>query len=160
MLVAAGLRVVQNCAHGADDINPEMIEETGILGGQDRLDHLGRNFIKGNGVILPDAALADDLAIGIGEGDGKFPALVPHIAGARKGRQREGQKTKGENHADGGAVIQQIDQEAARACDLEAVNKGGIGRAPALAGIPGLENARTHKRVEGPEHPENGVAVG
>ena len=136
----------------ADDVHPEMVKEAGVFRGKHRLDQGRRNFFKRNGVVLPDAALADDFAIGIGKGDGKFAALVPDIPDARERRQGKGQKAEGKHHPEGGKIINDVDQEAARAGDLEAVNKRGIGRTPALEGVPGFKNARTHKRVKSPEN--------
>ncbi len=155
-----GPRILHDRPHRSDDVHPEMFEEAGVFRGKHRLDQGWRNFFKRNGVVLLDAALADDFAIGIGECDRKFAALVPDIAGAGKGRQGKGQKAEGKNHPKGGKIIDDIDQEAARARDLEPVNKRGIGRTPALQGIPGFKNAGTHQRVESPENPENGVAIG
>ena len=137
-----------------------MVKEAGVFRGQHRLDQGGRHFFKRNGVVLLDAPLADDFAVGIGEGDGEFPVLVPDIADARERRKREGQEAEGENRPEGGTIVDDIDHETARACHLEAVNKRGIGRAPALQRIPGFKNTGAHKRVKRPENSENRVAVG
>ena len=153
-------RILNDRPHRANDVHPEMIKEAGIFRGKHRLDQGGRHFFKRNGVVLLDAALADDLAIGIGKGDGKFAVLVPDISEARERRQREGQEAEGENHPKGGTIIYNVDQEPARARHLEPVNKRGISRTPALQGIPGFKDAGTHQRVKRPENPENGVAIG
>ena len=81
-----GAGVLHDGTQSADDIDTEMLEETRILGGQHGLDHGRRNFFKRDGIVLADAASADDLAIGIGEGHGIFAATVPDIARAREGR--------------------------------------------------------------------------
>ena len=77
-----GPRVLHDGAERADDIDAEVFEEAGILGGEHRLDHVRRNVRQRNGVVLADAAPPDDLAIGIREGHGKFAAPVPDVAGA------------------------------------------------------------------------------
>ena len=124
-----GPGVLHDGAERADDIDAEMLEEARILGGQHRLDHGGRNFLKRNGVVLADAAAADDLAIGIGEGHGIFAAAVPHIAGAGEGRQRIGQHDETGNDAEGDAVIEKIDDEALQPPDAEPLEETRIGRA-------------------------------
>ena len=88
-----GPGVLDDRAHRADDVDPEMLEEAGVFRGKHRLDQGGRHFFKRNGVVLPDAALADDLAIGIGKGDGELAVLVPDITGAR--RKAAGQRPGG-----------------------------------------------------------------
>jgi hypothetical protein len=133
--------VLDDGPHRADDVHPEMFKEAGVFRCKHRLDQGRGHFFQRNGVVLPDAALAYDLAIGIGEGDGEFPVLVPDVSEARKRRQGEGQQAEGENHPEGGEIIEDIDQKAARSRHLEAVNKRGIGRTPAFHGIPGFKDA-------------------
>ena len=71
---------MQYRAQGADNINAEVVKEAGVLRCQNRFDHVGRNFLKGDGVVLPYAALAYDFTIDVGKSHRKFAALVPHIA--------------------------------------------------------------------------------
>ena len=89
---AVGAGVLHDGTQRAEHVNTEVIEEAGIFGCQHGLDQLRRNLVQWNGVVLADAALADDFAIHVGEGDGIFAAAVPPVAGAGEGRQRIGQQ--------------------------------------------------------------------
>ena len=135
-----------------------MLEEARILGGECRLDEIGRNLAQRNGVVLADAAAADDLAIGIGEGHRIFAAAVPHVAGTREGRKGEGQKSEAENHAEGDGVIEKIDEDAANAAQPEAIDEGRIGRTRPLDPIPGFEHGGADDGVEPPEKACDGIA--
>jgi hypothetical protein len=47
-----GPGILDDGAKGALHIDAEMLEEAGIFGGQHGLDHMWRNFLKRNGVVL------------------------------------------------------------------------------------------------------------
>jgi len=135
-----GLGVARNRAEGADDVDTEMVKKTRVFSRQSGLNHVRWNFIKRNGVVLANAALADNFAIHIGKGDGIFTATVPHIAGSRKRRQSIGQQTKGKQGAERCAIIQQINEPAARARHPKiTVQKRAIGRTGSAHALPAFE---------------------
>ena len=57
-----GARVLDDGAQGAHDVDAEMLVEARILGGERGVDDIRRDFLERDGVVLPDAAPADDLA--------------------------------------------------------------------------------------------------
>src|SRR4029078_11597011 len=102
------------------------------------------NVLERDGIVLPDAAPADDVAFGIGEGDRVFAPLVPHIAGSRagaqrdsemsehiagagEGRQRESEKAENDEGPEGRGIIEQVDDQPAEAGETKTVEEGGKG---------------------------------
>ena len=146
-----GARVLDDGAEGADHVDAEMVEEARILGGQHRLDHVRWNVGQGNGVVLADAAAADDFAIGRGEGHGIFAAAVPHVAGTGEGRQGIGEQQEAEDHPESQAVVEEVDEDALHAPEAETLQEAAVGRMRPLEEVPRLEHGGTDDTVSPPE---------
>ena len=152
-----GAGILHDGAERADHVHAEMIEEACILGCQHRLDHGGGNVRERNGVILADAATADDLTIGIGEGHGIVAAAVPDVARAGEGRKGIGEQHEADDHPEGGGIIEKIDHDAPQAAQPEAFQKAHIGGVAALEEIPALEHGAADGAIGAPQPAGQGV---
>jgi hypothetical protein len=117
-----------------------------------------RDFVERNGIVLPYAAPADDLAIGVGHRDRILPAEVPDVARAAEGRQRIHEEPQPEEHAEGRSVVDEIDDEPFQPADAEAVDEHRIGHGLAAHEVARLEDRRAHESVDPYEQPVDRVS--
>ena len=71
---AAAARVDGQRPEGADRVDAPMLVEAPVLGRERRLDEVVGEFLELVGIVVPDAAAADLLAVAVEEGDGEFLA--------------------------------------------------------------------------------------
>ena len=123
---AAGLRVGDQRARGAGDVDAEMVVEAAVLGRERRLDQIVRKILQRNRIIVLDAAAADRIAVAVEEGHREIGFLQPVVVGGfaeRRHRQRQQQDQAAE--PDGGGFRQRFDEDPAfPAADIEAVHEG------------------------------------
>ena len=142
---AAGLGVGDEGAHGAGDIDAEMLVEAAILGGEHRLDQVVGKLVERHRIVVPDAAGADLVAVAVEEGHRQLRLLQPVVVGGLvEGRDRERQQQHGAGGAQGGGFRDELVEPAPPAGDVEAVHEGGkalIGLAQAreAAEQPGID---------------------
>ena len=136
---AAGLRVGDQRARGAGDVDAEMVVEAAVLGGERRLDQIVRKILQRDRIIVLDAAAADRVAVAVEKRHREIGFLQPVVVGGfakRRHRQRQHQDQAAE--PDGGGFRQRFDEDPALpAADIEAVHEGReplIEFARALAG--------------------------
>ncbi len=124
---AAGLRIGQQRAKSAGDIDAEMVVEAAVFGGERRLDQIVRKILQRYGIIVLDAAAADRIAVAVEERHRQIGFLQPVLVGGfaeRRHRQRQHQDQAAES--DGGGFRQRLDEDPAfPAADIEAVHEGG-----------------------------------
>ncbi len=90
----AGLRVGQQRAKGAGDVDAEMVVEAAVLGGERRLDQIVRKILQRNRIIVLDAAAADRIAVAVEKRHREIGFLQPVLVGGfaeRRHRQRQHQ---------------------------------------------------------------------
>jgi hypothetical protein len=112
---------------------------------------MGRDFLERNGVVLADAAPADDLAVGVGEGDGVLAAAVPDVAGAAERRQCEDEQADGEDEAEGRGVVGQVEHQAREAPHPEVLQPRTVGGPAPPQGGADFVDAVIGPRIEPPE---------
>ena len=124
---AAGARIGEHGAHGAGDVDAEMLVEAPVLGGQHRLDQVVGELVERHGVVVPDAARADLVAVAVEEGDRELGFLQPVVVGGlAEGRDRERQHQDQPAGAERQPLRDRLDQvPAPPAGDVEAVHEGG-----------------------------------
>ena len=147
---AAGLRVGDQRARGAGDVDAEMVVEAAVLGRQRRLDQIVREILQRNGIIVLDAAAADRVAVAVEEGDREIGFLQPVVVGGFAER-RHG-KRKQQNQATqtyGRGFRQRLDEyPALPAADIEAVHEGGVPLVEFAHAFAGREQRGVDARVE------------
>ena len=124
----AGLRVGDQRARGAGNVDAEMVVEAAVLGRQRRLDQIVRKILQRNGIIVLDAAAADRIAVAVEEGHREVGFLQPVFVGGFAER-RHGKRQQQDQAAepDGGGFRQRLDEDPALpAADIEAVHEGGV----------------------------------
>ena len=125
---AAGLRVGDERARGAGDVDAEMVVEAAVFGGERRLDQIVRKIFQRDRVVVLDAAAADRIAVAVEERHREIGFLQPVVVGgfAKRGdRERQHQDQPAE--ADGGGFRQRLDEDPALpAADIEAVHEGRV----------------------------------
>ncbi len=146
----AGLRVGDEGARRAGDVDAEMVVEAAVLGGQGRLDQIVRKILQRDGIIVLDAAAADRIAVTVEEGHGEIGFLQPVVVGGfAKGRNGERQHQDQPAEADGGGFRQGLDEDPALpAADIEAVHEGGVALIELAQALAGREQRRVDARVE------------
>ena len=106
-------------AQRADDVDPEVLEETPVLGRDDRMDQIWRQFVERDLVIVHDAAPSDLLAIAVEKGHREIGLFQPIVGGFLEGEtgKREGDdaEAKPESERFAGKFI----QNAPPASDME-----------------------------------------
>ena len=147
---AAGLRVGDERARGAGDVDAEMIVETAIFGRERRLDQDVRKIFQRDRVIVLDAAAADRVAVAVEEAHREVGLFQPVVIGGFAER-RDGQ-CQHQNHAaqaDGGGLRQWLDEHPALpAADIEAVHEGRIALIELAQALGGREQRRIDARVQ------------
>ena len=125
---AAGLRVGDERAHGAGDVDAEMIVEAAVLGRERRLDQVVRKIFQRDRVVVLDAAAADRIAVAVEEGHREIGFLQPVLVGGfAEGRDRERQHQHQAAEAERGGFRQRLDEHPALpAADIEAVHEGRV----------------------------------
>ena len=76
---AAGARIGEHRAEQAWDVDAEMLVKTAILGRERCLDQMIGELVQRDGVIVPDTARADLVAVAVEKGDGEFGLLQPIV---------------------------------------------------------------------------------
>ena len=146
----AGLRVGDQRARGAGDVDAEMVVEAAVLGRQRRLDQIVRKILQRNGIIVLDAAAADRIAVAVEEGHREIGFLQPVVVGGFAER-RHGKRQHQDQAAepDGGGFRQRFDEDPALpAADIEAVHEGGVPLIELAHALAGREQRRVDARVE------------
>ena len=113
-------------AQRAGEIDPEMLVKAPVFGGQHRLDEMVGQLVEPHRVVVPDAALAEYVAVAVEKNDRELALLQPVLVGglAERGhRQRQHHDRAGgtERHALRG----RLDAEPLQAGDVEAVHEAG-----------------------------------
>ncbi len=151
---AAGLRVGDQRARGAGDVDAEMVVEAAVLGGERRLDQIVRKILQRNRVVVLDAAAADRIAVAVEEGHREIGFLQPVVVGGfakRRDRQRQHQDQAAE--PDGGGFRQRLDEDPALpAADIEAVHEGRVALVELAQALAGREQRRVDARIEIQQH--------
>ena len=149
---AAGARIGDQRAHGAADIDAEMLVEAPVLGGEHRLDQIVGELVERHRVVVPDAARADLVAVAVEEGDRQFRFLQPVVVrGLVERRHRQRQHQHGAGGAQGGAFRHELVERAPPAGDVEAVHEGGEALVALARAGAAAEDAGIDPGVE-PEH--------
>ena len=118
--------LVTQRAHGAGDIDAEMLVEAAILGRQHRLDQIVGKLVERHRIVVADAARADLVAVAVEEGHREFGLLQPvAVGGLAEGRDGERQHQHGADGAEGGGFRDELVEPAPPAGDVEAVHEGG-----------------------------------
>ena len=129
-----GADVFDKRAEGAEEVDTDMLEEPPVLRGERRLDHVVGDFLDRDGVVDIDAALADDVAVAILEGDGEVIEREPVLAvdflecGQREDVEddeaagAEGQAFGGEFVRDPGPAVQPETRKEARSRHVAALD--------------------------------------
>ena len=95
---AAGARVGRQRAENAGHVDAEMLVEAPVLGGEHGLDQIVGKLVERHGIVMPDAARADLVAVAVEEGHRQFRFLQPVVVGCfvkRRQRQRQRQHRAG-----------------------------------------------------------------
>ena len=147
---AAGLRVGDQRAHGAGQVDAEMLVEAPVLGRERRLDQRVGELRQRDRIVVLDAAAADLVAVAVEEGDRELGLLQPVVVGGLAERgQRERQHHDEAAGAEGGGLRQRLDEHPAPpAADVEAVHEHGEPLADLARPAPGLEQEIVEARVE------------
>ena len=147
---AAGLRVGHQRAHGAGDVDAEMIVEAAVLGGERRLDQVVRKILQRNRIIVLDAAAADRIAVAVEKRHREIGFLQPVVVGGfakRRHRQRQHQDQAAE--PEGRGFGQRFDEHPALpAPDIEAVHEGGEPLIEFARAFAGREQRGVDARIE------------
>ena len=147
---AAGLRVGDQRARGAGDVDAEMVVEAAVFGGERRLDQIVRKIFQRNRVVVLDAAAADRIAVAVEERHREIGFLQPVVVGGfaeRRHRERQHQDQPAE--PDGGGFRQRLDEHPALpAADIEAVHEGRVALIEFARALAGGEQRRVDARVE------------
>ena len=154
---AAGLRVGDERARGAGDVDAEMVVEAAVFGGERRLDQIVRKVFQRDRVVVLDAAAADRIAVAVEERHREIGFLQPVVVGGfAKRRDRERQHQDQPAEADRGGFRQRLDEDPALpAADIEAVHEGGV----ALVQLAQALARREQRRVRC-AHPDPGRSSG
>ena len=120
---AARPGVLHQRAEGAHDVDAEMLEEAAVLRRDHRLDEVVRQVLELDGIVLQDAALADDVAIAVEEGDGEIRLLAPVGMNLVEGGDGEGEEDERAEHAERIALGRELEEPAAQAVGVEAVHE-------------------------------------
>ena len=151
---AAGLRVGDQRARGAGEVDAEMVVEAAVFGGERRLDQIVRKVFQRNRVIVLDAAAADRVAVAVEEGDGEVGFLQPVVVGslAKRGdRQRQHQDEAAE--PDGGGFRHRLDEHPALpAADIEAVHEGRVALVELAQALGRREQRGVDARIDVQHH--------
>ena len=147
---AAGLRVGDERARGAGDVDAEMVVEAAVFGGERRLDQIVRKIFQRDRVVVLDAAAADRIAVAVEERHREIGFLQPVVVGGfakRRDRQRQHQDQPAE--ADGGGFRQRLDEDPALpAADIEAVHEGGVALVEFAQALARREQRRVDARIQ------------
>jgi len=95
----AGLGILAHGARQSEEVDAEMLEEAPVLGRQHRLDQVVGQFVDRHGILVDDAAMADQVAVAVEKGDGEVAVISPVLLGLLEGRLGERQH----QHRAGGA---------------------------------------------------------
>ncbi len=113
-------------AHGAGEIDPEMLVEAPVLGGQHRLDEMVGQLVEPHRVVVADAALADHVAVAVEEHHRELALLQPVLVGGlAEGGHRQRQHHDRAGGAERQALRGRLDAEPLQAGDVEAVHEAG-----------------------------------
>ena len=151
---AAGLRVGDERARGAGEVDAEMIVEAAVFGGERRLDQdVGKIFQRDRVVVL-DAAAADRIAVAVEEGDREVGFLQPVVVGGlAKGGDRERQHQHGAAEAERGGFRERLDDDPALpAADIEAVHEGRVALIQLAQALGGREQRGIDARIDVQHH--------
>ena len=116
-----------------------MFEETPILGGDQRVDEVGRKLVVGHGVVVANAAAADLLAVAVLEDHGEILLLQPVLGGEFEGRDRQRQQHQAAGDGEREGLASDLDRHAADPGDVEAFHEEGealVGTRRAVAAAP------------------------
>ena len=147
---AAGLRVGDERARGAGDVDAEMVVEAAVFGGERRLDQIVRKIFQRDRVVVLDAAAADRIAVAVEERHREVGFLQPVVVGGfAKRRDRERQHQDQPAEADGGGFRQRLDEHPALpAADIEAVHEGRVALVEFAQALGRREQRRVDARIE------------
>ena len=147
---AAGLRVGDERARGAGDVDAEMVVEAAVFGGERRLDQIVRKIFQRDRVVVLDAAAADRIAVAVEERHREIGFLQPVVVGgfAKRGdRQRQHHDQPAE--ADGRGFRKRLDEDPALpAADIEAVHEGGVALVQLAQALARREQRRVDARIQ------------
>ena len=111
---AAGARIGDQRAHGAGDVDAEMLVEAPVLGGEHRLDQVVGELVERHRVVVLDAARADLVAVAVEEGDRELGLLQPVVVrGLWKAGSASASISTSAGGAERGAFRDQLDQPSA-----------------------------------------------
>ncbi len=147
---AAGLRVGDEGARSAGEVDAEMVVEAAVFGGERRLDQIVREVFQRDRVIVLDAAAADRIAVAVEERYCEIGFLQPVVIGgfAKRGdRERQHQDQAAE--ADRGGFRKRFDEDPALpAADIEAVHEGGVALVQLAQALARREQRRIDARIQ------------
>ena len=115
-------------AQRADHVDPEVLEETPVLGRDHRVDQIWRQFVERDLVVVHDAAPPDLLAVAIEKGHrevGLFQPIVRCFLESETGK-REGDDAEAKPESE--RLAGEFVQDTPPAGDMEPVHEGGKGR--------------------------------
>jgi len=122
---APGARIGDHGAHGAGDVDAEMLVEAAVLGGEHRLDQMIGKVRERDGARMLDAAAADLVAVTVEEHHRELGLLQPvFVRGLAERRHRERERQQQAAGAHGGELGQRLHHEpAAPSRHMEAVHE-------------------------------------
>ena len=147
---AAGLGVGDERAHGAGNVDAEMLVEAPVFGRERRLDQRIGELRQRDRIVVLDAAAADLVAVAVEERHRELGLLQPVVVGGLAERgQRQRQQHDEAAGAHGGGLRQRLDEHPAPpAADVEAVHEHGEPLPELARPAPGLEQEVVEARVE------------
>ncbi len=145
---AAAAGVHGDRAEGADRVDAPVLVEAAVLGREGGLDEIVRKLFELVGIVEPDAAAADLLAVAVEEGDRELLRLQPVLVGLLEGRDGEREHDDAAGRAEGGRFARQVQNNAERAAGAELVDGPGIGFPQVREAAPALEQGRVQPGVE------------
>ena len=108
---AIGANIFRQGACQPEEIDAVMIEKPAIFCRQNRLDDMIRHVFKRNARLLENAALADEIAVAIKEGNRDIRLIAPIFFGFLKCRNSQRQKKDKPGNAKREGFIQNFNQK-------------------------------------------------
>ena len=119
---AVTARVHQQRPQRADDVDAVMVEEAAVLGGEQRMDEVGRQLVEGHRVVVKDPATPDLLAVAVEEGDGEVLLLQPVLGGQLERRDGQRQQQKAAGDRQGESLAADLDSDPPQAGNVKALH--------------------------------------
>ena len=155
---AGGAGVDGQRAGGADRVDAPMVIEAAILGGDQRLNEVGRQILQRQRIVMLDAAPADVDAVAIKEGDRQFLLLQPVLGGLAEGGLRQRQQRGQADDAPGDAFRSPAGEALAPAMRRHALHEMGVADIAFAQAGPAGKQRGIEPGVEGPAEPGGAYA--